>query len=755
MLRVHVAVLGSRTRLRQVDLPGNPEAISAEPLLVCIPRYADLSDLDRQVHELSEDSRLPADLIVLRAHPREAQRLAAQDEGYAADAVDLLHKRSRRPVALLHWADGAHRLNRLAPGDSEAYEDVDGFLEQLRQAELSTYAAEPGVVLPRSSTFHYLGPNGKHYRSFLRAGSALQAPEPLDGAAFWLLPYVGEDTAVVVDSSTISLVALHLGQYLREEDLAPDLSVRLVEPMRGYDHAAADNMIARLTAAMPDVHTRQRALVLVSIASTGGLARLGRTRMRDNLGFVQVRTVALFGPPHDSEPIPHLDDVFCRLPADLDRTEADDCVECRPAVRGLSPALPISPDTYLLGVSQSTVATEISAAAVADVDQLVTRYHDTGAFFAHRDEPPDRRRVRRRHHAIYVDVLRLADSEHFRQETARLARTLRGSVDALLAPDHPAAAAIVDIVQDELELPFVIRDAEDLGKMTPEERKTIDVPRLLIVDDAVITGGRLRGFRLGLLAEKIFPRDLHLFVGLSRPQTEADELAIKNVVHQLGQREVTFHAVERMLLPNWQEDECPWCWERERIAEHGREQGDDVSDRLMDRHQALVATQAGLTVNLFWGLDDGHFPLGPNSVFGDENLSQAEVFAAVASSIQRLRSDGYLDEQFTPPVSKVLVPEFWEVGRFYASPITASILRASRRHDLLAPVPGKRFIAAADARLREHASRNQRPEFLLALAAGKIPPTMGALDALTSEDMDPGMFSLFNRLLPNLAAEAE
>jgi hypothetical protein len=660
--------------------------------------------------------------------------------------------RSGVPVLLLHWADGAHRLTPLA-GDTTGFDldDAAGFLGQLRQAELSAYAAAPGAVLPRSETFHYIGPNGKHYRSFLRVASALQAPEQLDGAAFWLLSYVGPNTCVVVDSSTITVVGLHLGQYLREEGLAPGMSVALVQPMQGYDSTAADDLLARLTAAVPDPAQRDRALMLVSTVSTGGLARRGRGRLL-HLTFTDVRTVALFG-PEDADEIPHLDAVLCRLPEDLDRTDRADCEPCRPGPRGASPALQIAPDTYLLGVTQATVSTEIKRDTAAGAVEFLEKYHATGAVFVHRDEPPGRPGARRRHHTVYVDVLRLLNSSLFVEAVETKARELAGRADGLLAPRHPAAVRLAEIVQEQTGLVPVIADPEELARLAREQRARLDVPRLLLVDDAVISGDRLRSYRVQMLDLGILPDELHLLVGLCRTPTVADRVAIAQSLHQVGLQEATFHSVEEFLLPHWGRDECPWCWERERIAEHGVH-GDSITDRLIARHDLLERTEEGLRTEVFWGLDNPDFPLGPNSVFGPASLAQADIFAAVASAVQQLRNDGKLDEQFTPPVSKVLDPRFWELERYYATPITAAILRASRPHDLIAPKPGKQFLAATDARFREDASRNLRLELFLALAAGKLPPTEHALNALTEAALDEGLCALFGRLLPQLDAQA-
>ena len=99
-----------------------------------------------------------------------------------------------------------------------------------------------------------------------------------------------------------------------------------------------------------------------------------------------------------------------------------------------------------------------------------------------------------------------------------------------------------------------------------------------------------------------------------------------------------------------------------------------------------------------WPADDpeyvGRFwELGPRSVFG--GVQGADLAVSVAAAIQRLRgerrqTDGTwqesdLDEIFHSPLAKVLDPSLYLAGRYYEPVIVASILRASKRHDIGAP----------------------------------------------------------------------
>jgi hypothetical protein len=89
--------------------------------------------------------------------------------------------------------------------------------------------------------------------------------------------------------------------------------------------------------------------------------------------------------------------------------------------------------------------------------------------------------------------------------------------------------------------------------------------------------------------------------------------------------------------------------------------------------------------------------LGDGSIFAPRDASDADLFMSVASALQTMRSTSRLDEEPTPPISKLLIHEFWARGRFYAPAITAAILRASRPYDLMPPIPGRALHAAVTA----------------------------------------------------------
>lgn len=199
--------------------------------------------------------------------------------------------------------------------------------------------------------------------------------------------------------------------------------------------------------------------------------------------------------------------------------------------------------------------------------------------------------------------------------------------------------------------------------------------------------------------------------------------------------------VEEVLLPNWGEEECPWCWEHQALRDYlGTGPKLELSQRLLERYELLDRDEEsgqfpGITRGAFWSTDGDQLTLGGGSIFGPSSMNDAELFFSVASAVQTLRSRGELDEEHRPPLSKLLTHEFWARGRFYAPAITAAILRAARSHDLLQPQPQRNLLKLIDDRLLEEASRTVRWELLLGVAQGKLPLT-GAAGTVTASDAD-------------------
>jgi hypothetical protein len=706
----------TRVNVVDFDRDDDPLTVASPPvpgivsvLYLPVPRWVAPSEVDRRSNRLDEQWRVFPDLVVCRVHPAQLR------EFLAAPAIveDLVARFPGVPVVLLSW-DGAFRWRALS-GELDPASIADPLGAALAHAELRSVLDRSGVILPPTDGYHYSGPNGMHYESFVRVGTAIQEVDSLDAIAFWLLPRLSRSPVVVLESWTIISLGLNAGQYLRDNAIrGPDgepAQVVAVETRRSYAEPRE-----RLLQRLAGVRKRHGApdpppvLALVSVSSTGDTAEdLLRTCQR--AGFDDIDVVGLYRAEEPDRP-----ESLCVLP-EVSRhwpPGPDTCPHCEKR----SQIVTVLPDSYLLDLA-ATVRDDI-AIRITDAQfarRFFGRYAGCGAISVHRDQHD-----RRRHHMVYVDVLPLLGHPDF---LGGLERELGevDEVDLILCPEHDAARALAAVVSDHVGLPVLEADPQRLLELQPEEAELLRAARrVLVVDDVVITGTRLRHYRNMLHREGVAIHDdfeLHVLAGVARPSDLARLKGVMDFTHD----DERFHFVELLPLPNWGERDCPWCDELTTLGRFGSYA--PTSTVLAARFRALREVRDGLAEGLYlpWLADEQGITdpmlLGPNSIFRAK--TEPELFAAVASSLQALRNDDELNERFTLPVAKVLSRNFAFEGRFYDTVITACLLRATRRHDIRAALVDPALEEMVGDRLAEAAVVALHGEILFALYRRQLP----------------------------------
>lgn len=737
MRGVHVAALERGPTVRSASLQAaTPAPTLSEILYAPLPRRIAVEDVADLLYALPARTRTVAQAIVLRAHWYEAELFLRRD---SRATLKLLDRFRRVPVVLLHWDErtDAFALTKLSDG---AVADDASLVADVRSAELLAMTRNPGALLPPSSSFHYAAPNGKHYRSFLRVGSAIQSQETLDAAAFWLLPYISDRTVLVIDSQTILPIALNVAQYVQDVGIGEARRVHLVESLRGYDESDFHALAHRLQLTHPDATRRRHALILSSVASSGSLTQRLRGAVTE-LGFNRVDCVALF-----ASSSAELGDAprFALLPRANEGHDAP-CQLCEGTrAEGRSVAIKINPETFHVEVAQAVTRSRVTQRDARAASTFLRKYIGLDSVRLHRTESGGHGR----HHAIYVDGSKLLANASFKRRLRQRARSLAGRVDVIVAPTHEGAGRLVEEVGDALGIEPIVCDEDGVDSLTNEQRQAIvDSSELLVVDDVVITGDRIRGYRQFLMEAERVSGPVHVLVAVSRPCSSDARQGIRNLVDQMDETEWTFHAIEEVILPDWGPDECPWCLERDRLSEWLRERPDEPPSDVVARLEVLTDVITGLDSQGFVSWDGTPLVLGDGSIFAPADATQAELAFAVASALQTMRSDGRLDEEFVPPVAKLLVHEFWASGRFYAPAITAALLRMAKPHDLLPPIPSARLRRAVDTRLHEAASHSVRAELLLAIERRSLPLTRGCIDLLDGQEQPRGLLQFLRSRL--------
>jgi adenine/guanine phosphoribosyltransferase-like PRPP-binding protein len=704
VIRVNIAQFESDAGPIEIDLEtiaGSPPAGTA--LYVPVPHWVNPREIDRHVSRLDERYLQSADLAVFRIHPTEWSAFLA-----STAPEDLASRLSSATVLGLTWNED-FELHVLSD-EGGAPPSIDDLVPLLREAECRALIERSGVALPPDETYHYEGPNGRHYKSFVRVGTAIQSVDSLDGLAFWLLPHLAMADVVVLDSWTILSLGLNAERYWRATSAAlgrePVNAPLTIECRRRYGEPAAE-LTRRLNTLAARAENRLSVVIIMSVASTGQTAAALKEGC-ENAKLATIDVVNLFcGRQAGTK-------AFCTLSQITDHYAPADCPDCAEGSRTVR----ILPETYLMELS-ATVRDDVAIRLphARQAIEFFERYGGANVVSIHRDQEGGDR-----HHMIYLDIGVLLEHDEFKSRLDEELKDVTG-VDVVVCPEHEAGRALARAVAERLSVDFVAADPERMLDLAAYERGKLEGRRrVLVVDDIVMTGTRLRRYRNMLHRAGFALADgfeLHYLAGVVRPDDLGGLRGVVDYTH-FAER---FHYVELLVLPNWDRDECPWCLEAQLLETHSRAVAEHVS--MHTRHTMLDRTDEGLRSALFmrWFADHGPafdpFLLGQDSIFSAQD--EPELFACVASAVQVLRNTGDLNERFTLPVAKVLAQSFTFSGRFYDTVITACLLRAARRHDLRATTSDPGLEKEVRSRLREAPVTGGHGELLFALQRQHLP----------------------------------
>ncbi len=660
-------------------------------------------------------------MTVLGVHPQTAPLL---DE----DALDDIARRvPGTPLYLLtHGAKSGAVELRSVRGPSIEGLDQARVIEEIRAADMQSILESPGALLPGTDRFHYAGPNDHHYGSFLRPGFALTTNNKLDRVSFWLLPHVRGRRNIVVDHWSMIAIAHHAYTYA-SRFLSAKTEDPLIEALRGYE--AIDTLAPRLRRAFPQPSSAQ-ALLLLSINSSGSMAHDVVLPSLEQAVQSNATVVALASASGDDD---REVEALVRLDESFRRQSADSCSLCDLG----RTVLPIDKSTYLLKLAAYTETTAIRALDAKATREVIEAYAGIGAFGLHRShtEAGDER-----HHGFYIDVLPMIKTQRFQDALRECLACMSGvNPTVVVCPPSEAAATLAEEVAQILGVGKVLMSEEQGLRSLGEDavRVLCKASDILLVDDVVITGRRIEGFRQELISLR---RSLGVsgdftmgcLVGVARARDEKALQGCRDFVHHRREINETFAAVETLHLPNWDERDCPWCRELRVLVKLPAELADlpDVEERMqqlgrtdglstpfftvgtMARAEAAPPSDADAWLAqsqespLTDAYGDRFWELNPGSVFGD--LQGVDLVVSVAAAVHGLRAKGVgapgsveprLDRRFRPPISKVLDPNLYLFGRFYEPVLLASILRACNEWDIRSPDIDADLASAMDQQL--------------------------------------------------------
>ena len=731
-MRVYVVDLLKPESRKETDTDGLSAAPSINSITwIPVPRSIDAAQLDYFVTH-APASVLRSDAVFIGLHPGSAERV--REVGQVLDDVS---RRVPSSLAVVAHSKSSELTIRHVSGDKVEGLDDPATLACIRQHDVADLMRRPGAELPKHASVHYEGPNRDHYIAFLRPGFGARSVEELDRLAFWLAPMVLNRECFVVDHWSMIPIAYHVGEYLNR--LGGRKQVR-VASLTAYDED--DDLLARRMEITFGPVRHNAGVALVSVNSSGRLVRDRILPTMRRVGLTDPISIALARTPNPPDyQLPAL----AVLSEDFRRYTASECPAC---LRGGSTAIPIQHDSYLLTLAAYTKESAITRSGAGMSTRVVDRYRGINAFRVHRTHSDGR------HHAYFVDLVPMLEVRAFEQRLAQKLDSWRSAaIDVILHPRHTAAAKLASMVAAELGVADVVEcDEGELTRLECRDRRVlIDARRICVVDDVVISGARIFGYRtaIGSMRRKCGATacDLYCLVGVARPTNEKALLGVSDIVHHTA-RDQRFISVECFFLPNWNESECHWCAEREVLDELPQ----DVRDgALIRKRREMLREPDGLVENLFLPWTSGgqserfegqdacrhgggsparrFWDLGPDSVFG--SVQGADLALSVAASIQRMRgmrrkpdgtwAESELDEVFQSPIAKILDPLFYLAGRYYEPVIVASILRATRAHDVASPGDDSELQSRLKIVASAEASTELHGELMLAAALKQLP----------------------------------
>ena len=143
----------------------------------------------------------------------------------------------------------------------------------------------------------------------------------------------------------------------------------------------------------------------------------------------------------------------------------------------------------------------------------------------------------------------------------------------LIVPPHRAGLKMVEIASAVLrerfgcDVPCIVHPDLRPDALNGEAQHITSLGEddlALILDDVTITGKRLSRYQVHL-RELGYAGRLHYLIGVARPPSEHTWEVRQNNLRLRMERPSAphvVHAIEFAVLPDWEEHDCPWCFEQ-------------------------------------------------------------------------------------------------------------------------------------------------------------------------------------------------
>lgn len=710
-------------------------------ILIDVPKDGALYDVATELYTQHQDTLHPADLILLRPAVWAPWNTTRQKET-RAPIKEISKRFPGVSVRVISSKNHEHVVEKNSDGSSPFQFDDNPqlFLDKLRSEELEQLVkrSEALYLTDQSSVFRH--PSRFLSNAFLRVGNIQTSRGALDLLFFWLLPYLKGVEGILVDTWSISSIALNASRLLGRYERKNKTPIRFEMLDHYLDGRAETRKELEEIVRRVSGQFRKPFLILFSATMTGkSLEKFSSVLSTMHCPTELQKYLVLFRLGEDQIKvnetiIPELCDLSGEMPP---RTE-----ESGQTVRT---AIEIDPTTYFpVFVHEENVY--LTDGLAAKHNAFFNRYKGQKAIRIHENNYVDRQKFR--HHGIYLDVSQMLKNDYFSGKFRRIIDELEPLPKVILVPPHDAGRHLAEIAADRLkektgQRPKIVEhlDLNISADASNNDRATNDMNRihkrikrfgrgsaLLVLDDVMTTGSRILGYQKRL-RELEFKGQIHYRIGVCRMSSAKDKKEIGKILrpNKFGGNH-TLDFVENVILPNWDEQSCPLCVESRLLDQLIREKIVPSGSILLDRASQLRnSVDQGLVDGVFFGLPSIQpLQITLNSFFVKEGATQAVVLCSVAAAIQELRNHDDLSQRLNArgfPVRRTFAIENFD--RYTDGILRASLLRCLNAVDLPKTAHQKDELIVDWARRifceNSNDTQSTRPELLLAIGLHKIP----------------------------------
>ena len=580
--------------------------------------------------------------------------------------------------------------------------DIMLHIDKVKNDEMESFLETSHSIIDGNGTRYFQHPSGKICDYFVRVGNLISRFDFLEKCSFWCLPRLNDVSRIVCDTWTISTFGMYLS-FLAGKIMGREVDCIYLSNYLS-DGASSISQLGEIFENSDIVS--DEILFLISASQSGKIASRYQKIHESLTGKEFARILVLFN-LSDQISVPNYQilcdakDVLKRrsLVGEIDEDSIDSTV----------PIYSIDRSTYFPSYQQVREQDFRIRNHTRKSKIFFEKYAGKSAFSVCKNGKTRKKMALVSHHTFHIDSEKIFETDEFKEE-------LRAKLSIL-----PAPSIVVHLTKDaDVKLASLVEDfyknntrysrpdlieVSSFGEIGKNQQilglvDAVD-ENILFINSMQITGGSSvealqKGLRRvsdakdknGSENGREIRCSLTYLVGISRPPSESQaksdfNFMLKNATDIYKSRFIVDH-VEKILLPDWREDSCPWCNEQKKLSEvlllgSSALPDSSVRGRVAKRMSSLKQQQGRGIIHdlLFPNRENVRFEFTGGSLWVDVNkipdYSEADIILAVASTIQYWR-----DAQPRTHSVQYVFPsaDFWSKNRYNDALLRGAIWRS-------------------------------------------------------------------------------